>query len=115
LNCYPSVPDSLTNLTLVGERRDKGVTTTIPLSEGTDYVYDPTIRRITWLRGDDLKVELSFSWTIEGTSGKCEPPERISDPNAKCIVTEWVGFSNNLAIEPGGGADLGIRATRLAQ
>jgi Flp pilus assembly protein TadG len=68
---------------------------------GCDYSYDPGSRTVTW-RGpstnpgnsqqaerDDLVIK--FSWSNAGTAGACGT--RPSDPNAKCVITEWIGFT----------------------
>lgn len=130
LGCYLSTPQSITNLTLVANIKSPGgggggggpggggggpPTQNVTLVPGVDYAYDSAARKITWLRSDTVKnVSVSFTWFIPGTSGLCEPPERKSDPNAKCVITEWVGFVPT-GTEPGGGADLGVRAIRLTE
>ena len=109
LGCYVPPPTSVSGLQLA--KTVAGVTTTF--QEGIDYSYDAVTRTVTWTRGQDTaNVNVDFTWFKSGTSGLCEPPERTPDPNAKCVITEWVGFSRN-GLDPGGGAPLGVVAVRL--
>jgi len=93
----------------------------LPGTEGTTWSYDPTTKVIRWLdfgNQDKKKVSVRLDYVqpgtpdIPGTPGACEPPERISDHNAKCLVTKWVGFQFG-GSNPGGGIDFGYSAVRL--
>lgn len=82
------------------------------LSPPCDYWYDPIARQITWrsATAPDLKVE--YDWSMNGTEGACEPPDRGSDPNAICIVTEWRGFTTSSG-PIGSGKNFGVSAFAL--
>ena len=90
----------------------------LPGAEGDDWTYDATAGVITWLdfgNRDRRNVSIRLDYLQPGTPGipgACEPPERISDHNAKCLVTRWVGFQFG-GSNPGGGVDFGYSAVRL--
>jgi hypothetical protein len=90
----------------------------LPGTEGTDWRYDSSSNILEWLKfaGNNRKtVDIGLRYVRPGTPGmpgQCEPPERISDPNAKCLITEWVGFQFG-GSNPGGGIDFGFSAVRL--
>ena len=124
-NCYATTPETLGTPVVTGTlppvddgkgKPDKGPRQRVTFLSGTDYTYDASLRRITWHGPADAEdFHVSFSWSIPGTSGACEPPERTGAAlaRAKCVMTEWVGFTTE-AVEPGGGADLGHRGYKLA-
>jgi hypothetical protein len=90
----------------------------LPGAEGTAWTYDPLTNVIKWLEfgnQDKKNVSIRLDYVqpgTPGTPGACEPPERISDHNAKCLVTKWVGFQFG-GSNPGGGIDFGYSAVRL--
>jgi hypothetical protein len=93
----------------------------LPGTEGTTWTYDPSTKIIRWLdfgSQDKKNVRIRLDYLqpgtpdIPGTPGACEPPERVSDQNAKCLVTRWVGFQFG-GSNPGGGVDFGYSAVRL--
>jgi hypothetical protein len=90
----------------------------LPGTEGTDWRYDSSSNILEWLKfpGSNKKtVDIGLRYVqpgTPGTPGACEPPERVSDHNAKCLVTRWVGFQFG-GSNPGGGVDFGYSAVRL--
>jgi hypothetical protein len=90
----------------------------LPGAEGTAWTYDPLTNVIKWLdfgSRDKKNVSIRLDYVqpgTPGTPGACEPPERIPDHNAKCLVTKWVGFQFG-GSNPGGGIDFGYSAVRL--
>lgn len=90
----------------------------LPGTEGTDWSYDASTNVITWLdfgNRNKVRVRIRLDYVQPGTlgiPGACEPPERVSDHNAKCLVTRWVGFQFG-GSNPGGGIDFGYSAVRL--
>jgi hypothetical protein len=112
LPCYQGPPATITNLVVRG--RLPGPGGPVPLTPGTHYGFDATTGIVTFGPTPLKNVTIDFDVNVAGTAGLCEPPERVSDPNAKCVVTEWAGFIPT-GTEPGGGADLGVRAIRLTE
>jgi Putative Flp pilus-assembly TadE/G-like len=87
----------------------------LPGTEGVDWNYNASTNIVTWLSfggANKKKVDIGLNYVQPGTSGACEPPERPSDPNAKCLITEWVGFQFG-GSNPGGAIDFGYSAVRL--
>jgi hypothetical protein len=90
----------------------------LPGTEGTTWSYDLLTNIIRWLdfgTKDKKTVSIRLDYMqpgTPGTPGACEPPERISDHNAKCLITRWVGFQFG-GSNPGGGVDFGYSAVRL--
>lgn len=136
--CYLTPPDVIENLSVSaiirtdepggpgGPGKDKekppkpGPPTEVAMQPGVDYTYDPALRTIEWHRNEPTEtlesIAISFTWSIAGTTGACEPPERelAALARAKCVVAEWRGFSTE-GIEPNpGGVDFGVRAYRLS-
>ena len=80
---------------------------------GVDYTYDPVTHVITWVSQDPLNqivLNTRVDWDYD-TAGACGA--RGSDPNAICLVSSWQGYQSG-GLNPGGGADFGLRAVRLS-
>jgi hypothetical protein len=104
-NCgFTSPPGSITNVEV--HPRGPGVTDFVQCPSGStsgcDWSYDPATRTVTWWgnptsaggpqeQRDDLVI--SFNWANAGTPGACGI--RPSDPNAVCLVTEWIDFTTS--------------------
>jgi Flp pilus assembly protein TadG len=93
-------PDSVTNLHLYPRRGTEYTACATPTSSGCAYYYDPATRNVTWRApstrtgggsASDDDVRVVFDWAYNGTPGACGI--HPSDPNARCVVTEWIGFS----------------------
>jgi hypothetical protein len=101
-NCsgFSNAPDTVANLHLYPRRGTEYTPCATATSTGCAYWYDQATRTVTWrapstqpgngaARDDDVRVV--FDWAFNGTAGACGI--HPSDPNAKCVVTEWIGFS----------------------
>jgi hypothetical protein len=90
----------------------------LPGTPGTDWTYDSATNVLEWRQfpGSNRRtVDIGLRYIqpgTPGTPGQCEPPERTPDPNAKCLITEWVGFQFG-GSNPGGAIDFGYSAVRL--
>jgi hypothetical protein len=64
-----------------------------------DYVYNPTTFTLQWVnaanRNDGKTKLVDLQWNVNatpGTPGACGI--RASDPNAICLVTQWLGYTD---------------------
>jgi hypothetical protein len=80
------------------------------LSASCAYWFDDAARTITWRTAATSDLKIQFDWSMNGTSGACGI--HPSDPNAICMVTEWLGFTTGVgAISEG--ADFGASSYAL--
>jgi hypothetical protein len=68
-----------------------------PTPAGCDYFYNPSTKILSWWDSVSKNVAnaVSFSWTVngtQGTPGACGV--RSSDPNAVCLATTWLGYTD---------------------
>jgi hypothetical protein len=88
-------------------------------TNGCDYVWDPLTFRLLWVGNGKNGVGIEFDWSrpaipgTPGTPGLCGAHYNAKNQD-KCLITQTVGFTQTGG-DPGGGADFGIRAIRLAQ
>ena len=110
----PSAPTSISNL-VVSKKQGNTVTTYVQCTPTTitnacDYVYNSTARTIDWYnpatRTGANAYEVAFNWTVAGHEGACGV--RSSDPNAICLVTTWLGYTDQNG-EVGTGPDFGTQ------
>lgn len=106
--CY-TPPVIIENLHLYSIDK-KGATVYQP---GVDYVFDPTLREITWLRtASQNDVHVEFDWRTSSKTGKCGIRKPVK--NAKCLVVRWQGVQTG-GVEPNGGEHFGLAAIRLSE
>ena len=112
LSCFAPSPATMSNLVVRG--RPPGSQQIVDLTPGTHYSVNLTTGVLEFAATPFRNVSFSATFSTAGTTGLCEPPERdpAGSARAECIVTQWVGFVPT-GIEPGGGADTGVRAIRL--
>jgi hypothetical protein len=84
---------------------------------GIDYTYDPVTHVITWVSQDPTKQivlasRVDWEYDIAATPGACGI--RPKNANATCLLASWQGFQSG-GINPGEGADTGLRAVRLSE
>lgn len=68
-----------------------------PTPAGCDYFYNATTKILSWWDATSKNVgnKVSFDWTVNGTPaspGACGV--RAPDPNAVCLVTTWLGYTD---------------------
>jgi Flp pilus assembly protein TadG len=62
-----------------------------PFVHDVDYSYDPDTKIVTWLRPTGATgVKVQWDWATSGLCGV-----RPSDPNARCLITEYRGFTTD--------------------
>jgi Flp pilus assembly protein TadG len=71
--------------------------TPTPTPVGCDYFYNPSTKILSWWdsASKDVNNTVKFDWTVNGTQaspGFCGV--RASDPNAICLVTTWLGYTD---------------------
>ncbi len=71
--------------------------TPTPTPAGCDYYYNPSTKILSWwdATSKDTANKVKFGWTVNGTPaspGACGV--RPSDPNALCLVTTWLGYTD---------------------
>ena len=119
--CFGSAPDNLSGLIITPKKNGLPAYRLCAPGQtvGCEYQYDPATRNVTWVgpgttrvgsKESDDDLHISFSWSFNGTPGLCEPPDRSSDPNALCLITEWRGFALTAKT---GGQDFGVRSIHL--
>ncbi|HYT80337.1 MAG TPA: pilus assembly protein TadG-related protein [Actinomycetota bacterium] len=82
-----------------------------------DYTYDPATQVITWVSLDPLNqivldARVDWEYDIAPSPGACGI--RQKNANATCLLASWQGFQSG-GINPGEGADTGLRAVRLSE
>ena len=82
-----------------------------PTPAGCDYFYNPTTKILSWwdLTSKNVGNKVEFDWTVNGTPatpGFCGV--RSSDPNAICLVTKWLGYTDQNGTV-GSGASFGAQ------
>lgn len=87
---------------------------------GCRYYYDAAAHTVDWFGATQNGVHIDFDWLKTGSpgvNGACETDsiQRSSTPNAKCLVTEWVGYTSDGTDPNPDGIDFGIRAIRLCE
>jgi hypothetical protein len=83
--------------------------------QNVDYTYDPATHEITWVSVTNPSVtgaRVDWEYDTPATPGECGVHD--SDSNAVCLLASWQGFQSG-GINPGDGADMGLRAVRLSQ
>jgi hypothetical protein len=87
-------------------------------TNGTDYTYDAATKIVTWNKAKQNGVTIAWAWNtpaVPASPGLCGP-HYASDPNAKCMVTEYEGprpSGGGLGDAPPGG-DFGSRGIDLS-
>jgi hypothetical protein len=119
--CFTAAPDAIaaTSLT-ISPRHNPLPDYVLCGSAPCHYTYDgvstvqwtATNTQVAGRNADRDDLQISFDWSNVGTVGACEPPERVPDPNAKCLVTEWRGFTTGPG-PVGGGTQFGSSAVKL--
>lgn len=111
MSCFPSTYTTIGTPTLTGMLKNKKQT----FVEGTDYRYDPATRTLTWLDDKPKSLTISFDWTFT-SGGAC--PDHASNPNAVCLVTQWMGTrigGQEPCDQQASCPDFGLPAVRLSE
>ena len=83
-----------------------------PDCDNVDYCYDSDTHVITWLRDQpENNARVDWDYFVPPSPGKCGIHQR--NFRAVCLVVSWQGYRPG-GINPGVGADFGLRAVRLS-
>lgn len=121
--CFASAPDTIDPASLVIRPLKSSLPAYVQClpgqTSGCNYTYNAATRTVQWTGSptqpagskesdDDLRI--SFGWQNTGTKGACGT--HTSDPNAICLVTQWLGFTTAPGTV-GSGPDFGVSGIKL--